>query len=83
MSRESLYKITNKPVTKGIITLILIVLYITSLFITVITASESDSKVVEIIPTIVGAIGFFLTIYAANWCRIEISKRSHENNVDG
>lgn len=86
------YKVNDKCVTKGALASVLISIFLSTLCLTVITASDStlqlnnitldDTRLVEILPSLLGAVVFFGSVYLINLIKSQFRKIINDLNLN-
>ncbi|XP_953081.1 uncharacterized protein TA08325 [Theileria annulata] len=82
MFTSSNYKLNDKCVTKGTLATVLISIFLSTLCLTVITASDNDTRLVEILPSLLGGVVFFGSVYLINLIKSQLRKIINELNLN-
>ncbi|BAM42122.1 conserved hypothetical protein [Theileria orientalis strain Shintoku] len=76
------YKINDKYITKGALAATLITVFFATLCLTIITASDNDTRVIEILPSILGALVFLGSVYLVNVIKSQVRRIINDYNLN-
>ncbi|UKJ89681.2 hypothetical protein MACJ_002934 [Theileria orientalis] len=75
-------RINDKYITKGALAATLITVFFSTLCITIITASDNDTRVIEILPSILGALVFLGSVYLINVIKSQVTRIINDFNLN-